>query len=112
MKALIKVRVNGTIYETTYGRLLFSEIVPEGLGFINETLKKKALQKILAESFEKLGSEITAGFVDKIKNFGYKYSTISGLSISKNDMLTPENKDELLLEAEERVKYVQKKAWA
>jgi len=112
IKALIKVRVNGVIYETTYGRLLFNEIVPEGLGFINETLKKKALQKILAESFEKLGSEVTAGFVDEIKNFGYKYSTISGLSISKNDMLTPENKDELLLQAEEKVKYVQKKAWA
>ena len=112
IKALIKVRINGSIYETTYGRLLFNEIVPEGLGFINETLKKKALQKILAESFEKLGSEVTAGFVDEIKNFGYKYSTISGLSISKNDMLTPENKNELLLEAEERVKYIQKKAWS
>jgi DNA-directed RNA polymerase subunit beta' len=42
------------MYDTTYGRLLFNEIVPEELGFINETLKKKAIQKILSESFEKL----------------------------------------------------------
>lgn len=40
IRAKIKVRVNGTIIETTYGRLLFNEIVPEGLGYINETLKK------------------------------------------------------------------------
>jgi DNA-directed RNA polymerase subunit beta' len=112
MKSLIRVRIKWVIYETTYGRLLFNEIVPEGLGFINETLKKKALQKILADSFEELWAEITAQFVDEIKNFGFKYSTISGLSISKNDMLTPENKDELLADAEERVKYIQKKTWA
>ena len=112
MKSLIKVRVNKSIYETTYGRLLFNEVVPEWLGFINETLNKKALQKILALSFEKLGWEITSKFVDDIKNFWYKYSTISWLSISKNDMITPDNKDKLLLEAEEKVKYIQKKTWA
>ena len=111
MKSLIKVRINWTIYETTYGRLLFNEIVPEWLGFINETLKKKALQKILADSFEKLWWKVTSKFVDEIKNFGYKYSTISGLSISKNDMITPDSKDKLLGEAEEKVKYIQKKTW-
>ncbi len=112
MKALIRVRINWKIIETNYGRLLFNEIVPEGLWFINVTLKKKALQKILAESFEKLGSETTAHFVDKIKDFWYKYSTISGLSISKNDMLTPENKDGLLEIAEEKIKVIGKKTWA
>ncbi len=111
LKALIKVRVNGEIIDTTYGRLLFNEIVPEGLGFINESLKKWVLKRILAESFEKLWQEETAMFVDRIKNFWYKYSTISGLSISKADMLIPDNKNDLLKEAEEKVKYIQKKQW-
>lgn len=111
MRSLIKVRVNGEMIETTYGRLLFNEIVPEGLGFINETLKKGVLKRILSESFEKLGPDITAKFVDRIKNFGYKYATLSGLSISQNDMIVPENKKELLDAASEKVKYIQKKHW-
>ena len=111
IKSKIKVRLNGEIVETSYGRLLFNQIVPEGLGFINETLKKKVLGRILADSFETLWSEVTATFVDQIKNFWYKYSTISGLSISKEDMVLPGNKKELLDEAGEKVKYIQKKHW-
>lgn len=111
LKALIKVRVNGEIIETTYGRLMFNQIVPEGLWYINETLKKKVLQRILAESFELFWSSVTAQFVDNIKDFGYKYSTISGLSISKDDMLIPDNKNNLLSEADEKVKYIDKKHW-
>jgi len=111
IKAPIRVRVNWQIEDTTYGRLLFNQIVPKGLGFINETLKKKVLQGILARSFEELGGEITAQFVDKIKNFWFKYSTMSGLSISKNDMVLPETKKELLDGAWEKVKYIQKKHW-
>jgi DNA-directed RNA polymerase subunit beta' len=54
LKSLIKVRFNGEIIETSYGRVLFNEIVPEGIGFINETLRKKTLGKILSDSFERL----------------------------------------------------------
>lgn len=52
--ALVKVRVNGEVIETTYGRLLFNEIVPVELGYINETLKKSVLKRILSESYELL----------------------------------------------------------
>ncbi len=112
IKSPIKVRVNGEIIETCYGRLLFNEIVPEGLWFINETLKKNALKNILSRSFEELGSEKTAKFVDDIKNFWFKYSTLSGLSISIDDMVMPENKKELLAKWWEKVKYIQKKWWS
>jgi len=111
MKSLIKVRVKWEIIETTYGRLLFNEIVPKELGFVNESLKKWALKKLLARSFEELWSEKTAHFVDAIKNFGYKYATISGLSISKEDMIVPDNKNKILDEASDKVKFIQKKAW-
>ena len=101
IKAPIKVRNNGEIIETSYGRLLFNEIVPKDLYYVNETLKKSVLKRILAESFETLGGDVTAQFVDKIKDFGYKYSTISGLSISAADMIVPDNKKELLETASE-----------
>jgi len=109
--ALIKVRLEGKMIETTYGRLLFNEIVPQELGYINETLKKGVLKRILSESFELFGSAKTAVFVNNIKDFGFKYATLSGLSISESDMILPENKKKLLEEASEKVKYIQKKHW-
>jgi DNA-directed RNA polymerase subunit beta' len=112
IKSPIKVRINGKIEDTCYWRLLFNEIVPEWLGFINETLKKWALKNILSRSFEELGSEVTAKFVDDIKNFWFKYSTLSGLSIGIADMVMPDNKKELLIEWWEKVKYIQKKWWS
>jgi len=109
--ALVKVRVNGEVLETTYGRLLFDEIVPEELGFINETLSKWVLKRALSESFELLGPEETAKFVNRIKDFGFKYATLSGLSIAESDMILPGNKKKLLDEASEKVTYIQKKHW-
>ena len=111
IRSQVKVRIKWELVETTYWRVLFNEIVPEWLGFINETLRKKTLWKILANSFEKLWWEITAKFVNNIKNFGYKYATVSWLSISKEDMIVPENKKTLLDEAWEKVKYIQKNHW-
>ncbi len=112
IKTPVKVRLNWELIETCYGRLLFNEIVPKELGFINEKLWKWALKKLLADSFEKLWAENTAKFVNDIKNFWYKYATISGLTISKEDMIVPENKQKLLDEASDKVKYILKKHWS
>jgi len=109
--ALIKVRVDGKVIETTYGRLLFNEIVPAELGFINETLKKSVLKRILSESYEIFGPPETAKFVNRIKDFGFKYATLSGISIAESDMILPDNKKQLLDEASEKVTYIQKKHW-
>ncbi len=109
--APVKIRVQWKVIETSYGRTLFNEIVPEELGYINETLKKGVLKRILSESFELLGAKQTALFVDRIKDFGYKYATLSGLSIAESDMVLPENKQKLLDEASEKVKFIQKKHW-
>ncbi len=107
----IKLRINGSLVETTYGRYLFNDIVPAELGYVNETLKKSALKKLLSRSFNLLGSEETAFFADRIKNMGYKYATVSGLSVSKDDMVTPDNKSDLVREGEERIKEIGKKFW-
>jgi DNA-directed RNA polymerase subunit beta' len=112
IKSPIKVRIDGELVETCYWRLLFNKIVPDWLWFINETLRKKVLEKILSRSFEILWSNVTAKFVDDIKNFWYKYSTLSWLSISIDDMVIPTNKKDLLAEWAEKVKYIQKKWWS
>ncbi|MDD3302170.1 MAG: DNA-directed RNA polymerase subunit beta' [Candidatus Gracilibacteria bacterium] len=111
IRSVIKVRINGEIIETNYGRLLFNQILPEGMGFVNDCLKKGVIKKLLSRCFEELGQEETALLADKIKNFGYKYATLSGLSISKDDMIIPDSKQKLLEEAQEKVKYIQKRHW-
>lgn len=111
LRSLVKVRINWEIIDTTYWRILFNEIVPAWLPFVNEVLKKWVIKKVLADSFEKLWQEVTATFVDNIKNFGYKYATLSWLSISAFDMHSPENKKDLLKEADDKVKFIQKKYW-
>ena len=111
MKSAIKVRLNDEIIETCYGRLLFDKIVPEELGFVNETIGKAALKKVLARSFDELWAPVTAKFVNEIKDFWYENATISGLSISKEDMVMPEIKKELLADGWEKVKLIQKAHW-
>jgi DNA-directed RNA polymerase subunit beta' len=107
----IKVRYKGEIINTTYGRLIFNEIVPENLGYVNETAGKGVLKRILSDCFDINGIEVTAKFADDIKDLGYKYATKSGLSISKEDMVSPDTKINILGEGEEKVKYIQKKFW-
>jgi DNA-directed RNA polymerase subunit beta' len=107
----IKIRHNGALIETTYGRILFNQIVPEELGYVDQTMTNSALEKILSLSFERLGSERTAHFADAIKNIGFKYATLSGLTISKEDMIVPEKKDGFIKEGEEKIKEIQKHFW-
>lgn len=103
--------MHGTLTDTTFGRVLFNEIVPPELGYINETLGKSGLKKLLSRAFTLFGSEPTAFFADRIKTIGFKYATHSGLSISKNDMITPKEKDELVTLGEEKIKGIQKAYW-
>lgn len=107
----VKIRIDGQILDTTYGRYLLNEIVPTELRYINETLTKKGIKKILAKSFDKFGSEDTAFFADRIKNIGFKYATLSGLSISKSDMITPDDKTGLIKRGDDEIKFIQKAFW-
>ena len=92
----IWVRVDGKMVETTVGRLLFNEILPKGFGFVNELLNKKRLQEIVSLLYRRYGNQRTAEFLDKLKEIGYKYATLSGLTISIDDVIVPEEKQELI----------------
>ncbi len=96
---------------TTYGRMRFHAALPAGYPFQNMTMTKKQLSKLLSDIFENYGTAVTAQVANEIKNLGFKYATMSGLSISEADMLTPSNKSEILEKATEKVRTIQSMAY-
>jgi DNA-directed RNA polymerase subunit beta' len=96
----IRIRINSQIVETTYGRYLFNEVLPDSLRYVNETIGKNGAKKILARSFDILGGEETAFLADKIKTLGFKYATLSGLTVSVFDMIIPDEKYSHVAEGE------------
>lgn len=101
--ARISVRVDGEIIETTVGRVLFNEIVPKGVGYINEVLTKKSLRKIIGRILSATGFTPTAKFLDDMKELGFQQSTKGGLTFSLADIVIPEEKFALIDQANEEV---------
>lgn len=93
---------NQGIFETTVGRLLFNSVLPSDYPFINGEMTKKALVELVDDLIEKYGLEKIPAIVDKIKTFGFKYATISGITWSMDDLRVPEGKDELISKAQEK----------
>ena len=98
----IRVEIEGALMDTTVGRILFNEILPEDFGFRNATMTKKALQRIMAEVFVRYGGEVTARVIDDVKDLGFKHSTLSGVSVSMDDYLIPEDKNGIIAAGEKQ----------
>ena len=93
--------------ETSFGRILFNEILPDKIAYYNQTVTKKDLSNIIQFLLEFYGQEITAEHLDKIKDLGYKYATKSGYSLGKSDFPAIPQKKEFLLEADKKVQLVE-----
>ena len=78
--------------ETTVGRVLFNEVVPEKAGFINQVLNKKSLRGIIGDILKMTSVPETADFLDKIKDMGFTFAFKGGLSFSLGDIIIPEEK--------------------
>ena len=91
------------LIETTVGRVIFNEILPPELRFVNEPLDKKQLKELVANVYAKLGPEGTSEVVDKIKDIGFVYATRSGLTIAIDDITVPEEKQTILARVGEKV---------
>lgn len=111
VQAPIKARVNDEIVETTVGRLIFNQIIPVKLGFINETADKNVLSDIITTSFNINGKDETALLADNLKEIGYKYATLSGVSVSAEDMIIPDDKSKIIEEASEEVRQIGNLYW-
>ena len=122
MHAKIKVRMNITehegdqliektkIVDTTTGRALISEILPKNIpySFIDQDLNKKAISKLFDVAYRLAGLKETVLFADQIKNMGFKYSTLAGVSIGVDDMVIPKEKTTITAKAEKEVKDIEK----
>ncbi|MGV7107694.1 DNA-directed RNA polymerase subunit beta' [Flavobacterium sp. U410] len=112
LNARIKVRAkdyneNGElvyqIIQTTAGRVLINEAVPEKAGYINEVLTKKSLRDIIGKILGATDVPTTAAFLDDIKNMGYRFAFQGGLSFSLGDIKIPDQKQHLIADANEQV---------
>ncbi|MDF2460792.1 MAG: rpoC [Candidatus Saccharibacteria bacterium] len=98
----IRVPVEGELIDTTVGRILFNEILPEDFPFKNETMTKKVLQRLMAEVFVRYGGDATAVVIDLVKDLGFKHSTLSGVSVSLDDYIIPDSKNGFIDEGEKQ----------
>ncbi len=103
LHAKIKLKIDGELIDTSVGRVIFNQIVPEGMGFFNELLVKRVFSGFIYKMFIKLGNDVTAKFLDDLKDLGYYYATKAGISISFSDMLVPEQKQKLIEESNRQV---------
>jgi DNA-directed RNA polymerase subunit beta' len=92
----IKYRSNGKTIDTTVGRVLFNTVLPDGIDFMNETLDKEKLQKLVAIVFRNSGTLETAQFLDRLKDMGFSYATLSGLTVGLDDLIVPQEKKKIL----------------
>ena len=109
LHARIKVRMDGALVETTVGRVLLREVVPEEIPFalINKVMKKGELANLIDHCYRFCGEKKTVILSDRLKDLGYRYATLAGISISIDDMLVPSNKAEVLRKAEKEIERVQ-----
>ncbi|MDH3337668.1 MAG: DNA-directed RNA polymerase subunit beta' [Gammaproteobacteria bacterium] len=97
------------LVDTTVGRALLSEILPDGLDFelVNRAMTKKAISNTINACYRNLGLKKTVVFADRLMYTGFRRATMAGISIGVNDMVVPENKEEILSVAESEVKEIQ-----
>ena len=112
----VEGELRSQLYETTLGRVIFNDPIPQDLGFVDRSdpenafkleveflVNKKMLGKIIDKCIKVHGTAVTAEMLDRIKAQGYKYSTQSGITVAVCDATIPPKKAEFLAEAEEKV---------
>jgi len=103
----VEVRRDGKRFETTTGRLIFNQVIPPEIGYYNEVVGKKQLSTIVAKCFSDLGTAATANMLDGIKRLGFTYSTRAGITIGVADIIVPDEKGGILLDADKQVEVIE-----
>jgi len=105
LHAIVKVKVedvdeNGDMFkhiiETSVGRIIFNQVVPKAVGYINQLLTKKSLRTIISDIYKKTGNAVTVRFLDDIKDLGYSMAYRGGLSFNLSDVVVPDDKKEIV----------------
>ncbi len=109
LQAACKIRIDGKVVDSSVGRVIFSDVLPNVVPFesVNKVMVKKELAALVDRSFRLAGGKATCILADKLMQLGFKYSTIAGISICIDDMLIPERKASLLEKAEKAVEDIE-----
>ena len=107
--ASIHVRMGEEVVETTTGRILLQDVVPEEIPFefINQVMDKKALGELIDQCYRRLGNKATVLLADRLRSLGYGHATSAGISICLDDMAIPPDKERFLDEAMTEVAQIQ-----
>jgi DNA-directed RNA polymerase subunit beta' len=101
------IEFNKQYMETTVGRVILNDVLPEEMPFINGLLKKKGLTQLVQYCYLRFGLQTTVKMLDEVKDLGFLYATRAGISIGIDDMVVPASKPQLVREAERQVMEVQ-----
>ena len=111
LQAKIKLRIeeNGErkIVETTTGRVIFNQILPKGFRFVNDILDKRSVSEIISECYKQFGHSAVIELLDNIKDLGFEYATLGGISIAVGDLKIPGRKQECIDEANNELNKVE-----
>ncbi|UCC95113.1 MAG: DNA-directed RNA polymerase subunit beta' [Candidatus Omnitrophota bacterium] len=105
-KEKIETKKN-VIIETTVGRIIFNQILPKGFRYVNEALGKKSVSAIVCDCYTDFGHTATIELLDQIKNLGFKYATLGGVSIAVDDLEIPQQKRDCIEEATQELMKVE-----
>lgn len=108
LRQKISLRINGKIIETSVGRILFNEILPEGFEFVNEGVTSSKIKELFTKAYASVGKEEVVKMVDAIKDLGFFGGTLSGLSFGIFDSKILPEKEQILKEADKRVSEIEK----
>ncbi len=106
IQAMIKVKLDNEIVETTVGRLLVNEVLPPDYGFQNEVFDKKKVKFSISSVYHLYGKSAASKLVDDFKDLGFKYSELSGITFSVDDIMVPSKKTEILATSEQKLEQI------
>ncbi len=100
-------KFNGELFETTIGRLLFNAVLPNDYPYINNEIDTKKMKAIIDDLIQQYGTDAIPAIMDKIKSFGFKYATVSGVTWSISDVIVPTKKDEIISNSKEKIQVIE-----
>jgi DNA-directed RNA polymerase subunit beta' len=109
LHARIKARIEGKLINTTPGRVIVSELLPEEVPFslVNTVMTKKTIKNLVGEAYRRAGTKATVILCDRLKDLGYEYATRAGVTIGVKDLTIPETKAGILSSSTEQVDQIE-----
>jgi len=108
LREKILVRKDKKTVETSVGRVIFNNVMPQGLGFFNSNIKASTIKSVITEALKKLSSQAVSKLIDDLKTLGFDSATFSGLSVSIFDCKIIPEKEKIIKEADKRVSQIEK----